>query len=206
MGLRRTLGAPDGRRTFTPKLLPNLGQMPFSQVQKATLDAKAFAVQNAPPFIHPGLNFFNPPADSNPFRWTPNPFPVYPAVGAGALVVLSYTVPRSKLAVIRKLSIVNYSGINPDGTGKVIWRVKQNGGGLRGMSTLMAQMGTFSAPQDTSIIGWENDTIVVTVELPPFLPDGVTVNPGMPLGATTAASFDGFLYPLSEATLPKGGQ
>jgi hypothetical protein len=184
--------------------------MPFTPTQKATLDAKAFSVQNAPPFIHPNLNFFNPPADSDSFTVTPSPFPSYPAVigpllGGGAINVISFTIPRGKLAVIRKMSIVHFGGNPPDGTGQVIWRVLRNGGGLRGLSTLMAQYGTFAAPKDVSVFCWELDTIVVTVECPQFLPDGVTPNPGPPAGSTTAASFDGYIYPLSEATFPLPG-
>jgi hypothetical protein len=205
MGLGRGLGRSDGRRSYQAKLLPTLGQMPFSQAQKATLDAKAFAVHNASPFIHPNLNFFNPPADADSFTVTPSPFVLYPVVGATAIPVIVFTVPRSKIAVIRKLAIVHVGGNPPDGTGVVIWRVIRNGGGLRGLSTLTSQYGTYAAPKDVSIICYENDTIQVTVQCPAFLPDGVTVNPGVPLGQTTAASFDGFMYPLSEAIFPVQG-
>ena len=182
MGLGRNLGRSDGRRTASTRLLPNLGSMPFTPAQKAILDAKAFSVQNAPPFIHPNLNFFNPPADSDSFTVTPSPFPHYPAVMpvGGAISVIIFTIPRGKIAVIRKMSIVHFGGNPPDGTGQVIWRVIRNGGGLRGLSTLMAQYGTFAAPKDVSIFCWEFDTISVTVECPAFLPDGVTPNPGPP--------------------------
>ena len=205
MGLGRSSGRGDGRRNSPAKLLPNLGQMPFTHAQKAVLDAKSFAVQNTPPFLHPNLNFFNPPADSDYFTVTPNPFPNYPAVGASALVVISLTVPQAKIAVIRKMSIVHFGGNPPDGSGQVIWRVIRNGGGLRGLGTLTAQYGTFANPKDVSIFSTENDTISVTVECPSFLPDGVTPNPGPPAGSTTGASFDGFFYPLSEATYPVQG-
>lgn len=206
MGLGRNVGRSDGRRSYAAKLLPNLGSQPFTMAQKATLDAKAFGVQNAPPFIHPGLNFFNPPADSESFTITPSPFPVYPAVmpAGGAISVISFTIPRGKIAVIRKMSIVHFGGNPPDGTGRVIWRVIKNGGGLRGLSTLMAQYGTFAAPKDVSIFCLEFDTISVTVECPALLPNGAA-NPGPPGGSTTAASFDGYMYPLSEATFPTQG-
>lgn len=205
MGLGRNLGRGDGRRIFAPKLIPNLGQLPFTPAQKATLDAKAYQVQNTPPYIHPNLNAFNPPADSEYFTVTPNPFINYPAVGATAVPVISFGVPRSKIAVIRFMSIVHFGGNAPDGTGIVIWRVLRNGAGLRGLGTLTAQYGTFSNPKQASIFCTENDTLTVTVECPAFLPDGTTVNPGPPGGSTTGASFDGFFYPLSEATYPVGG-
>jgi hypothetical protein len=208
MGLSRyrgSLGATDGRRNAQKQLLPQLGDMPFTQAQKQSLDLASRLVASAPPFIHPSLSFFNPPADSDAFTTTPQPFPSFPAVGASAIVVIAFAVPRSKLAVIRKLSIVSFGGNPPDGTGIVIWRVLKNGGGLRGLSNLTAQYGTFAAPKDAVILGIENDTIQVTVECPTYLPDGVTPNPGMPGGTTTAASFDGFMYPLSEATMPVSG-
>jgi hypothetical protein len=178
--------------------------MPFTLAQKSVLDAKAFAVQNAPPFLHPNLNFYNPPADSDSFTVTPNPFPSYPAVGASAVPIIAYTVPQGKIAVIRKMSIVHFGGNPPDGTGRVIWRVIRNGGGLRGLGTLTAQYGTFAAPKDASIFCYENDTIMVTAECPATLPNGA-VNPGPPLGSTTGASFDGFTYSLLEATYPAQG-
>ena len=204
MGLGR-VSKSDGRRSYQARLLPTLGQMPFTQAQKATLDAKAFSVHAAPPFVHPGLNFFNPPADSDYFTVTPSPFVSYPQVGDTAIPVIVFTVPRSKIAVIRKLAIVHVGGNPPDGTGIVIWRVIRNGGGLRGLSTLTSQYGTYATPKDVSIVCYENDTIQVTVQCPALLPDGVTPNPGPPAGSTTAASFDGFMYPLSEALYPQQG-
>jgi hypothetical protein len=207
MGLGRTLGRSDGRRNVATKLLGSLNKQPFTPAQKATLDAKAFAVQNAPPFVHPNLNFFNPPADSDTFTIAPSPFPAYPAImpAGGPLPILSFTVPRGKFAVIRKIAIVHFGGNPPDGTGQVIWRVLRNGGGLRGLSNIMWQIGTFSAPKDMPIYCWELDTIVVTVECPQYLPNSTTPNPGPPGGSTTAASFDGYMYPLAEATFPLQG-
>jgi hypothetical protein len=178
--------------------------MPFTNPQKAVLDAKAWAVHTAPPFIHPSLSFFNPPADSDSFTVTPSPFVPYPAVGASAIPVIVFTVPRSKLAIIYQMSIVHVGGNPPDGTGQVIWRVVKNGGGLRGLAGLTSQYGTYAAPKKLSIYGIEVDTFQVTVECPAFLPDG-SVNPGPSAGSTTAASFDGFMYSLTEATLPLPG-
>src|SRR5258708_37991690 len=179
--------------------------MPLSQLQKAMLDLRARAIASAPPFIHPNLTLFATPADAESFTTTPSPFPAYPIPGAGPIVVISFPVPRSKLAVVRKLSIVNFGGNAPDGTGRVIWRVLKNGGGLEGLSNLSSQYGTYAAPKDVTIRAIENDTLQVTVECPAFLPDGVTVNPGHPAGSTTAAGFDGFQNPLSEATPPQRG-
>lgn len=194
----RGMGASNGRRTQSSQLLPNLGKMPFSNLQKAALDARARAVAQAPPFIHPDLSFFNPPADAQTFRRTSIPWPLFPAPGAGKIVVLSFTVPRSKIAIINKLSIIFNGGNQVDGTGNVIWRVLVNGGGYQGLNNLTAQVGTFANPLPVVLLGVENDTIQVTAEVP-------AGQPAIPGGATTAASFDGFMYPLAEATLPPRG-
>jgi hypothetical protein len=207
MSLGRRMGNSDGRRNPPEQLIPNLGQMPLTQVQKAMLDARARAIASAPPFIHPDLSSFNPPSDSDSFTVTPSPFVAYPAniPTGGPVVVIQFSVPRSKLAIIRKMSVVHFGGNPPDGTGRVIWRVLKNGGGLRGLSNLTSQYGTYAAPKDVTILGIENDLIQVTVECPQFLPDGITPNPGPPGGTLTAASFDGFMYPLSQATMPEAG-
>jgi hypothetical protein len=194
----RGMGNSSGRRPMRSQLLPNLGKMPFTNLQKAALDARAQAVASAPPFIHPELSFFNPPADAQTFRRTSIPWPLLPAPGGGPIKVLSFTVPRSKIAIINKLSVIFNGGNQVDGTGNVIWRVLLNGGGYQGLNNLTAQIGTFSNPLPVVLLGVENDTIQVTAEVP-------AGQPAIPGGATTAASFDGFMYPLAEATLPPRG-
>ncbi len=192
------LGYSDGRRARSAQLLPQLGSMPFTRAQKQLLDSKAEVIHEAAPWVHPDLSFFNPPADADTFRWTSVPAAAYPAPGASAVTVLSYTVPKSKFVVINKLSIIHIGGNPPDFTGQVIWRVLKNGGGLRGLATLTAQVGTFANPLAVMLSGIENDTFVVTAEIP-------IAWAAMPGGSTSAASFDGFTYPLSEATYPRHG-
>lgn len=192
------LGQSNGRRPSRPLLLNALHQMPFTQVQKHILHVKAQMVQGAAPWIHPNLTLFDQPADADPFRWTSNPAVPYPLNGQGATIVLSYTVPRSKIAVVRKLAIIHVGGNPPDFTGQVIWRVLKNGGGLRGMNQLTAQVGTFAAPLSVRFLATEYDTITVTAEVPSGFAN-------MPAGTTTVASLDGFTYPLSEATSPLPG-
>jgi len=207
------LGYPDGRRTPQPQLLPNLNTAPFTQTQKAVLDAKAWAVQNQSPFIHPGLSLFNPPADAETGTITPTQYISYPAVGASKIPVISFTVPRGKIACIQFMAIVHVGGNPPDGSGIVIWRVLRNGGGLRGYASLSAQFGTLANPKRVSIVAYEVDTVMVTVECPATIPNGWPplgippggANPGPTAGSSTAASFDFFMYPISEATMPKQG-
>ena len=199
--LGRRLGSSDGRRMRPAQLLPTLGKMPFTRAQKQALDTKAQMIQQASPWVHPDLSFFNPPADSDTFRQTSVPASTYPAAGASAIIILSYTVPKSKFCVINKLGIFHIGGNAPDFTGQVIWRVLKNGGGLRGLNQLTAQVGTQANPLAVVLNGIENDTFVVTVEVP----INWALNPP-PAGSMTAASFDGFTYPLSEATYPRRGE
>jgi hypothetical protein len=180
-------------------LLARLNVMPFSNAQKAALDARAQLVDTTPAYVNPNLSFFNPPADNSPFTITPQPAPSYPLPGTGPIAVISYTVAAGLFSVIRELAIVHVGGNPPDFTGIVIWRVLKNGAGIRGLNNLNAQYGTFAAPKSLVIVGVENDIFSVTVECPSFLPDGVTPNPGMPIGAQTAASFDGWTYPLAQS-------
>ena len=180
-----------------PQLLPSLGKMPLNSTPKAALHAKANAVASAPPYIHPALTLFEQPEDADPFAWTSNPAPAYPAPGQGSTIVLSYTVPRSKLMVIQKIAIIHVGGNPPDFTGNVIWRVLRNGGG-RGASQSDRTSGHVRGSTVMRLIGIENDTFVVTVELP-------LAAPAMPVGTSTAAAFYGFTYPLSEATYPQQG-
>jgi hypothetical protein len=192
-------GASDGRRTRMPEVLSQLGSMPFTKAQKQALDGKGWMIQTAPPWVHPSLSLFNPPTDAYTFRQTSVPASLYPAAGESAITILSYVVPKAQFMVINKLAIVHIGGNPPDFSGAVIWRVLKNGGGLRGLATITAQVGTFANPLPiTPIVGIENDSFVVTVEV-------VAGPPAPPLGSQTAASFDGFTYPLSEATYPRQG-
>lgn len=210
----RSLGASNGRRTRSAQLLPALGSMPFTQAQKSLLNTKAQLVQSAAPWIHPALSSnSNAPSDANSFSVTPvpsgnlaQPWVAYPAPGAGQVTVITFSVPPSKVALVRYLSIVHFGGNDPSGTGQVIWRVLQNGGGITGLNSLSATFGTFAAPKvlTAPIIGMENDTIIVTVELPATFSDGTAVPP-IAAGQGTGASFDGFTYPLSAATSPTPG-
>ena len=188
--------------------------MPFTDVQKQILDMRARQVAISPPWIHPALSAdSNAPSDAAPFSISTaasgtlaQPFVLYPQPGAGRVTVIQFTVQPSKLAFIRFLAVCHFGGNDPSGSGQVIWRVLRNGAGLRGLSNLIATFGTYAAPKllTVPIIAIENDTIQVTVEVPATFPNGVAVPP-LSGGAGTAATFDGFTYPLSEATSPRPG-
>jgi len=185
--------------------LPTLGQMPFTHLQKRVLDARAGQSANLASFINPEISLFDPPADNQPFVVSSTPFVSYPDVGANPAILLTYRVRNGLMAVIQKIAIIHQGGNPPDGTGQVIWRLLKNGAGIHGMNAMTAELGTFSAPNDGfSIVGVENDVIQVTVELPAVLPDG-TANAPMPVGTRTAARFQGWTYPLGQATHTNGG-
>jgi len=197
----RFLGAGNPSLSRGPQtpLLPSLGDQPFSSDQKRSLDARAMLVDSTPAYVNPNLSFFNPPADNNPFTVTPAPAPNYPAIGAGPITVISWKVPTGLFSVIRALSIVHIGGNAPDFTGIVIWRVLKNGAGIRGLNNLNAQFGTFANPKPVVLVGVENDIFTVTVECPALLPDGTPSLVPMPAGSQTAASFDGWTYPLKQS-------
>jgi hypothetical protein len=208
------LGDASGRRRVKPQLLPTLGQMPFTQVQKQILDLRARQVATAPPYLHPALSSdSNAPTDASPFSISTaasgnlaQPFVPYPLPGMGRVTVIQYTVGPSKIAFVRFLCVAHFGGNDPSGSGQVIWRVLRNGGGLRGLSNLIATFGTYAAPKllTVPIIAVENDTLQVTVEVPATFPNGGVVPP-LGAGTGTAATFDGFTYPLSEAMSPRPG-
>jgi hypothetical protein len=188
--------------------------MPFTQEQKQILDMRARQVATAPPYLHPALSSdSNAPTDASPFSISTaasgnlaQPFVPYPLPGMGRVTVIQYTVGPSKIAFVRFLCVAHFGGNDPSGSGQVIWRVLRNGGGLRGLSNLIATFGTFAAPKllTVPIIAVENDTLQVTVEVPGTFPNGGVVPP-LGAGTGTAATFDGFTYPISEAMSPRPG-
>ena len=185
-------------------LLPSLPDMPWTWDQKMTIDARARLINTTPAYINPDLSFYNPPADNTPFRVTPltgnlaNPAVSYPTLGLGQIPVITFVVGIGLMSVIRALSIVHIGGNPPDFTGQVIWRVTRNGAGIRGLNQLTAQVGTFATPLSVVLVGVANDVFQVTVEVPALLPDG-SPNLQPPGGSGTAASFDGWTYPIKQS-------
>ncbi len=171
----------------------NVDNLLFSDLQKRTLSARSKSLNSSGPFYRRSVSLFNPPADSNPLIITANPFIAYPLPDVGPSTIITFTVPLGLFALITKLAIINYGGNPPDGSGNVVWRVLKNGGGIRGLSNLTSQVGTYAQPNDVVITLIENDVIAVTVEVP-------AGQPAMPGGSTTAARFHGFTLPLVEAT------
>jgi len=170
----------------------------WTDAQKLIASMKASAVANRPSYLSKKISPYLPPIDSLPFTTTtPDGVPAlsggfapYPAAGAGPIVILQKTVDQGKLCVIRKQSIF-HQGVNPpDGSGNVIWQVLVNGAAAKGMNQMLSQYGAQLLPQDCFIVAIENDVIQVTVQVP--------AGKVQPLG-TTAARWDGYVLPLSEA-------
>src|SRR5579863_2563346 len=120
--------------------IPGLNTLPWTNAQKTALQARASAVGQLPPYLHPELTLFLPPADFKAFQVTPLIFPAFPAVGAPAIPIISYTAPQGCIAVINKLAIVYIGGSPPDGTGEVVWQVTVNGAGVKGLNMLTSQV------------------------------------------------------------------
>jgi hypothetical protein len=168
--------------------MPNLNGTPWSDWQKLSIAKRIKTALTGPTFLNRNISLFNPPADSLPFIVTANPFPAYPAVGATPVVVISYTVPFGMLAVINRLAIVD-NGANTIGNGNILWNVLINGAAVDGLGNLTTPIGTLAQPNDVVFVAHEQDVVEVTV----------SVTTGAAAG-TTAAMFQGWTYPLSQAT------
>jgi hypothetical protein len=94
------------------------------------------------------------------------PYVAYPAPGAAAVSLLSYTVPVGMNAMLTFMAIFNLGPAFVNGSGNVIWRVLINQAGVKGFENLQSQFGTDGLPLPVAIPLIENDTIQVTVEVP----------------------------------------
>ena len=140
-------------------------------------------------------NFWEGPAGSEEF--IVNAAIAYPTVGAGETQYLSYTVPQGYTGRCRWLWITHIGGTPPDGTGNVIWRVRQNGTCLNGFSNLIFQLGSsngasFGTPFDVASIELEQgDVLTVTVQT-------IVAQIG---GVKTAAQFHGWVVSAAHGGL-----
>lgn len=178
--------------------MPDINGKPWTDSQKYSIAARLKVALSGPRFLNRDISLFNPPADSRPFVVTPNPFPGYPAPGAGPIVIIQYIVQTGLMSVINRLSVVHVGGNPPDGTGNVVWRVLINGAGIDGLNNLTSQVGTYAQPNDFVFMAIENDIVTVTAEVP-------AAQPAMPAGTRTAARLHGWTYPLVQATNTSGG-
>ena len=131
-------------------------------------------------FLRQKLQALNRVVPPDPLRAAPmgfirvtTPYVAYPAPGAAAVSLLSYTVPAGLNAMLTYMAIFNVGAAFVNGSGNVIWRVLINQAGVKGFENLQSQFGTDGLPLPVAIPLIENDTIQVTVEIPggqPALP------------------------------------
>lgn len=108
-------------------------------------------------------------AKSSGFQFdTPQPLPVYPAAGAGPIIIGSLQVPASMTGKIVYMTVVHIgaAGSFVDGSGVLLWHVFRNGAPIKGFENLYVQIGTISQPSDVGILLLQNDLIQVLVEVP----------------------------------------
>lgn len=167
-------------------------QQPFASVEAAyhRLDRVRSARQSAVWDLDPA-NLEKPSPAARWFDKSPAPFPAYPAPGAAAVDILSFTVPPGWHGRIAKLAVVHVGGNFIDGSGNVIWRVKVNGAGVQGMENLQSEVGTYAQPADIYLPIFEGDLVEVTVEIPAAQPA---------INGTTAARLVGWFYPATTRT------
>ena len=159
-------------------------------IQQTVLQQKAMLLKNWPANILSSLANHQP-ADSHTFQVNAQPFPVYPAPGAGTVQLLSYTVPQGLIAILTTLVIVAIGGGFSDGSGNVVWRCWINSAGVDGLENITAHIGDFSTPVPIQVLLNENDQFYITAEVP-------AGEPPMPPGATTGARITGWTYPLAK--------
>jgi hypothetical protein len=146
-------------------------------------------------FVHARPNYWEPPRNAAPIEKSSQPFVAYPAPGAPAITVLSYTVPNGYRGAIRWIAIVAVGGGFIDGTGNVVWRIQRNAQWVQGYEMLTAQIGSWAEPNPAPLEVQENETYTVTVEVPTGMP---------PQSGTTGARFRGWLQPLNQIAAMNG--
>lgn len=166
--------------------------MASGDLAQQILQQKLAGLQNAPSNVRSNLANHQP-ADAHPFQVNSNPFPTYPAPGAGTVQLLNYQVPQGLVAVINLMVIVAIGGGFSDGSGNVVWRCWLNGTGIDGLEDITAHIGNFDTPVPVQIVLTENDLFYITAEVP-------AGQPPMPPGATTGGRINGWTYPLAKVT------
>lgn len=170
---------------MTPKLSP------LDQVRRHLFQMKLHSLQRR--------NVPAPPLESLPlpFVLVTAPYVAFPAAGAAAILLLSYTVPAGQNTIITLLSVFAVGGNFVNGSGTAIWRVLINDAGVKGLQGMQSQFGSDSLPLSVAIPMVENDTIKITVEVP----NGQVAPTG-----TTGARIHGGSAPAAIATLAGLGQ
>lgn len=106
-------------------------------------------------------HLFMPP-EGIPFDYTA--YLATPNIGAG-ISVISFTVPEGFHGVIKKIGNVYIGPGFVEGSGSLIWQIQQNGGVVRNYDSILASLGTVTAPGEVSgsILVYEQDLIALEV-------------------------------------------
>ncbi len=177
-----------GGRVCTDSNAPNLPTS-IATAQTAVMAAKQQSLRGARPWMglsRPDLV----PQDSRPFFRVSQPYPNFPAPGAAAITLITYTVPRGFNAVINMMAIFMATGGFVNGTGNAIWRVLINDASYKNLDNIQSQFGTDQLPLPIYLPLVENDTISVTAEQP----NGGNIG----AGSTTGARLHGYEYPTGK--------
>ncbi|HKW76184.1 MAG TPA: hypothetical protein VJN64_11720 [Terriglobales bacterium] len=153
--------------------------------QQLILNSKLAQVDAIP--AQPALGSDTPPPNAVQFILTTQVAVPYPAAGAAAATLLSYTVPRGQGARVQYLAIEHIGGGQIDMSGNVIWRVLINGYPHKGMGAMQAQVGSFTFPNKVVIELTEADTLSITAEVP-------AAAPAPPVGMSSAARIHGWTF------------
>ncbi len=116
----------------------------------------------------------------------------YPAINTETTII-SYNVPPGYVGRLRWLWLTHIGGNPPDGTGQVVWRIRQNGACVNGFASLIFQVGAnnggvFAQGLDISSVELnQGDVLTATVETTVAQVGGVK----------TAAQFHGWVVSAS---------
>jgi len=142
----------------------------------------AIAIVKLPPWVFPLVNSiaFDAAGDI-----------VLPAVGVES-VVFSFQVPKGQNGVIKEMANVFIGGGFTDGSGAIVWRVRQNQQAVRGKENIVNSLGSVAAPSRIGGGGFirilENDIVDLSVL-------NVSVVPG---GQFIGGRLSGWFYPKDE--------
>lgn len=147
------------------------------------LSSQAEYAAGAPPWTREGM-----PPDAEPFD--PLTWIAMPVIHAtNENVVLALTVPMGRDGVIELFGNQALGAGWNEGTGELIWRIRQNGAAVRNYENILSSLGNVGNPVAMGLRIFENDTIQVML-----------VNTAIPPAAQpVGARFHGWFYPKSHS-------
>jgi len=151
--------------TAAAACVPSLddGSEPLAPVQTSAV------VTDLPPQVFP-------PVNSIPFDNAGDI--IIPAVGVES-VIFSFPVPKGHNGVIKEIGNVFIGGGFTDGSGAIVWRVRQNQQAVRGKEAVINSLGSIAIPSRVGGGGFirilENDVVDMTVLNTAIVPGGQVI-------------------------------